>query len=84
MGCFSGPIRNRLMDEFMIDFINAAMDFDIYPIEIAVVRVSQIHEKSPLIISSLPGHSIEQVRGHELFLSDPKPVINYNGFFGKC
>jgi hypothetical protein len=28
------------------------------------------------------GHSIEEVRGHELFLSDPKPVINYNGLFG--
>jgi len=29
------------------------------------------------------GHSIEEVRGHELFLSDPKPIINYNGLFGK-
>jgi len=29
------------------------------------------------------GHSIEQVRGHELFLSDPKPIVNYNGLFGK-
>jgi len=29
------------------------------------------------------GHSIEEIRGHELFLSDPKPVINYNGLFGK-
>lgn len=28
------------------------------------------------------GHSIEQIRGHELFLSDPKPVVNYNGLFG--
>ncbi|CAF1179791.1 unnamed protein product [Rotaria sordida] len=28
------------------------------------------------------GHSIEEVRGHELFLSDPKPVVNYNGLFG--
>jgi hypothetical protein len=25
---------------------------------------------------------LEEVRGHELFLSDPKPVINYNGLFG--
>lgn len=28
------------------------------------------------------GHSIEEVRGHELFLSDPKPIVNYNGLFG--
>ncbi|CAF0840134.1 unnamed protein product [Rotaria sp. Silwood1] len=28
------------------------------------------------------GHSIEEVRGHELFLSDPKAVVNYNGLFG--
>ncbi len=29
------------------------------------------------------GHSIDQIRGHELFLSDPKPIVNYNGLFGK-
>jgi hypothetical protein len=29
------------------------------------------------------GHSIDEVRGHELFLSNPKPIINYNGLFGK-
>ncbi|CAF0852916.1 unnamed protein product [Adineta steineri] len=28
------------------------------------------------------GHSIDEVRGHDLFLSDPKPVVNYHGLFG--
>ncbi|UJR30275.1 hypothetical protein I4U23_017813 [Adineta vaga] len=28
------------------------------------------------------GHSIDEVRGHDLFLSDPNPVVNYNGRFG--
>lgn len=28
------------------------------------------------------GHSIDEIRGHELFLSDPKPITNYNGLFG--
>ncbi|CAF3065947.1 unnamed protein product [Rotaria socialis] len=28
------------------------------------------------------GHSVEEIRGHELFLSDPKPIVNYNGLFG--
>ncbi|CAF2035820.1 unnamed protein product [Rotaria magnacalcarata] len=28
------------------------------------------------------GHSLEDVRGHDLFLSDPKPITNYNGLFG--
>ncbi|CAF3713633.1 unnamed protein product [Rotaria sordida] len=28
------------------------------------------------------GHSIDEIRGHELFLSDPKAVVNYNGLFG--
>ncbi|CAF4004914.1 unnamed protein product [Rotaria magnacalcarata] len=27
-------------------------------------------------------HSVEEIRGHELFLSDPKPIVNYNGLFG--
>ena len=26
---------------------------------------------------------MEEIRGHELFLSDPQPVINYNGLFGR-
>lgn len=29
------------------------------------------------------GHSIDEIRGHELFLSDPQAVLNYHGQFGK-
>ncbi|KAL8165067.1 UNVERIFIED_CONTAM: hypothetical protein K2H54_026909 [Gekko kuhli] len=28
------------------------------------------------------GHSTEQVRGHQLFLSSSKPVLGYNGAYG--
>jgi hypothetical protein len=28
------------------------------------------------------GHSIDEVRSQELVLSNPKPVVNYNAFFG--
>ncbi|CAF1045791.1 unnamed protein product [Adineta ricciae] len=28
------------------------------------------------------GHSIDEIRGHDLFLSDPNPIVNYNGRFG--
>ena len=65
------------------------MVFGIYHNEIDLVPV-QRKEKQTIKKEQLPwcffllllGHSIEQIRGHELFLSDPKPIVNYNGLFG--
>ncbi len=79
---FSSLLMNLLLDVYMIDFIQLVMVFVIYHFEIDLVQVTiKIYLKNKLTISIL-GHSIEEVRGHELFLSDPKPVVNYNGLFG--
>ncbi len=69
----------------MIDFIQVVMVFVIYHVEINSVQVQKKmkNKKNNNKQLAILGHSIEEVRGHELFLSDPKPIINYNGLFGK-
>lgn len=66
----------------MIDSIQVDMGFAIYHFEINSVQVRSNQRTTRHFLHFL-GHSIEEIRGHELFLSNPEPVTNYNGLFGR-